>query len=91
MLSVLAAPAAYAAEDNAPAEKAAPAASDDKSYLPPWMRGEAGVADASAAAKDGAPAQTAEAADPNAAKRVRSQRNRRHEWGGGFFQSLLGR
>lgn len=90
MLLALSSPAAYAAGDNPPAaaEKATEAASDDKSYLPPWMRGEAGPADASASA---APTQTAEAAESIAAKKARSQRNRRHEWGGGFWDSLLGR
>jgi hypothetical protein len=89
---LFASPAAYAAAENAPAEKPAQAGTDDKSYLPPWMQPQAPNAAQGAPLSDGAPVQTAQAAEADPAKKTRSLQGHHHRRGdasgGGFFKSV---
>lgn len=95
ILSLFVISAAHAAAEDLPAEKPTQAAaSDDKSYLPPWMRPQPVIPAPGAPLREGVqvplaqPAQTAEASDMKKAKspsQGQSQRRRRHDWPGGFF------
>jgi hypothetical protein len=94
VLSLVVSPSVYAAAENPPADKPAQAAAapDDKSYLPPWMRGEPTTAALGAPLREGAqaqaaqPAQTLMASDARKAKGAdQAQRRRQNSWPGGFF------
>jgi hypothetical protein len=74
VVSLLASPLAYAAADNAEAEKPAQTAPDDpKTYLPPWMKGREGDQAATARQKAEAPRETAEVVDADARRRKARQ------------------
>ncbi|MFZ1107253.1 MAG: hypothetical protein WAN43_02745 [Rhodomicrobium sp.] len=90
ILSLFAGASAYAAAENASAEKPAQtAAPDDKSYLPPWMSTQPASPAPGAPLKEGVQAQGAQAAEASDAKKAKgagqSQRQRRRYWPGGFF------
>ncbi len=97
LLSLVVSPAAFAAADNATSEKPAQAQPDNKSYLPPWMQDQGKGANANTASSDKtgpAPDKSAEAADDDAKKRLRStgqgQRPHRQPQGNGLFSGLAG-
>lgn len=72
ILSLFAGASAYAAAENASAEKPAQtAAPDDKSYLPPWMSTQPASPAPGAPLKEGVQAQGAQAAEASDAKKAK--------------------
>ncbi len=90
IVALFASPAAYAAAEDSAVEKPVQAAPDDRTYLPPWMQNPPVSAAAGAPLKEGAPTQTAQTADTDAAKKAKSpQGHRRRDWpGGALFRGV---